>query len=156
MDLNLGTLSGLVHWEGMLWAADNNEVLVVSTKTGEQHYLSRGHTRKIRAMGLVGGDEVWTCGADGKVCMWNTAARSVAASNSAHGTPVCSLLEVGDFVWTGGSEASIIIWDAVERCPLQELEGYHLEGLVSMVLTGSSIWSVSKDGTICVWRWKGR
>ena len=58
---------------------------------------------------------------------------------------------IGNQVWAGSFSGSIYIFDSESKELTKEIPGAHKKKINTFADTGSTVWSGSADGIICVW-----
>jgi len=66
------------------------------------------------------------------------------------GTITC-LITVGKQVWSGTSSGAIIIWNS-ENGQLVDYINSYTSPIVNLFILADLVWSVSCNGTICMWK----
>eukprot|EP01105_Mastigella_eilhardi_P018503 TRINITY_DN4289_c0_g1_i2.p1 TRINITY_DN4289_c0_g1~~TRINITY_DN4289_c0_g1_i2.p1 ORF type:complete len:729 (-),score=169.87 TRINITY_DN4289_c0_g1_i2:88-2226(-) len=139
------------HDDEVLWVGSQTNVVIVNVATRE---VIKQIATPVFCMISVG-DEVW-CGTDNCVLVFDSKSYEKKDTLELSNVMVMCMAQTGDSVWVAGNK---------QRCADQEIHVYdrethekrhsfkaHLKKINALcVVRGSTVWSCSDDGTICIW-----
>jgi len=147
-----------------IWVACSDyRIRVIDTQTLKitQEFLS-SHERKISSIKCVG-DEVWTSGDDGLLCVWDVFAYCrVNRISLANSVKTYGLCHFGNIVLSSSWDNTYHIWDSSSQLYLGKWHNLHCEATIFSAATWDDhfqcwmIHSYSRDGAVMVWLFRER
>lgn len=149
-------LSPIIAPGGMdpcVWAGAGKKVVAINLKTMKVQSQLVGHQAKINCMAVTG-EQVWSCGSDGTVFVWNTETHEVIDEVEYHHCEMLCMVpsRSRSCLYAGTRNKTVMVWNTKSLKVIREQVRH--DGAVQALAQGAPhhIWSGSADCTACVWQ----